>query len=435
MVIASLLGAWIVSFPYEGQMLYTMAKSYGVESTGLLDTSLLMLVVGLVVGGIFIRTIQTAKKVLVISIPVCMLLTVAFLFKTYLVWTVILAACATIAGMCITACGHFLQREVEPENRFRAAAEILIYIFFMKMVISNISLYVSMQAGIAVILLILGAASYLSMRLLKVAAKRSILRVFDVKTGLKALLVLFFFIMTVAIDFGIMTQIVNPKYDHHLWLTSWFWLLPYAGAALFIRQIKNEGIRNNFLYVAAGMIGFGFLLFIMLDYSAVSYMIVTTVMMAAWAVFDVFWWSKLAEMFEMAKNPAVLFSVGFSALMFGVLLGKIIAENSPIVPQFSLYVVPMAVICSTLVMLPLLHRYLSSMIKKNAELQADLPNNTDLLTEREKQIVSLVLKGRTYKLIAAELHLSENTVKTHIKNIYSKLGVKSKAELYNYIME
>ena len=51
------------------------------------------------------------------------------------------------------------------------------------------------------------------------------------------------------------------------------------------------------------------------------------------------------------------------------------------------------------------------------------------LTDREKEIIELLLKGRTYKLIAGELQLSENTVKTHIKNIYSKFNVQSKTEL------
>ena len=433
-VIASLLGAWIMSFPYEGQLLYTLAKSYGVESAGILDISLAMLVVGLVAGGIFIRSIQMAKRVLVISIPLCMFLTVTFLFETYAIWTITLAACATTAGMCITACGHFIQKEIEPENRFRTAAETLICIFILRMVISNISLYISIQAGIAFILLILGAAWYLTLQMLDLTYKKSVLRVFDKKIALKALLVLFLFIMIVAIDYGIMTQIINPKYVSYEWLTSWYWLFPYVGSACIMRQIRKEDNRNNLLYLAIGLIGFGFVLFLMLDYSISSYLIVSTVMMGAWAIFDVFWWSKLAEMFEMAKNPAVLFSVGFSALMFGVLSGKLIAENNVIIPHFSLYVVPMAVICSTMVLLPVLHRFLSSMIKKNTELQA-VSNNTEALTERERQIVALLLKGRTYKLISAELHVSENTVKTHIKNIYSKLGVSSKAELFNYIME
>lgn len=434
MVVASLLGAWIISFPYEGQLLYTLAKSYGVESVGILDISLMMLVVGLVAGGIFIRSIQTAKMVLTISIPLCMLLTGTFLFQTYEIWAVMLAACAAMGGMCITACGHFLQREVEPENRFRTAAEMLICIFIFRMVISNVSQYISIQVGIVFIIVILGAAGYLVIRKLNAVDKKSYPRVFDKKMALKALLVLFIFIAIVAIDYGIMTQIINPKYNSYEWLSSWYWLVPYVAAAFLMSRVKKEDTRTSLLYVAVGLIGFGFVLFFIMDYSISSYLIVYTVMMSAWAIFDVFWWSKLAEMFEMAKNPAVPFSVGFSALMFGVLSGKLIAENSVAIPYFSLYMIPMAVICSTLVILPVLHRYLSSMIRKNAELQMDMPDNTELLTDRERQIVALVLKGRTYKLIAAELHLSENTVKTHIKNIYSKLGVKSKAELYNYIM-
>ena len=51
------------------------------------------------------------------------------------------------------------------------------------------------------------------------------------------------------------------------------------------------------------------------------------------------------------------------------------------------------------------------------------------LTDRENEIVDLLFTGRTYKMIAEELYLSENTIKTHIKNIYSKYNVKSKAEL------
>lgn len=57
------------------------------------------------------------------------------------------------------------------------------------------------------------------------------------------------------------------------------------------------------------------------------------------------------------------------------------------------------------------------------------------LTEREREIAELLLKGRTYKMIANELYLSENTIKTHIKNIYSKFNVKRKSELVVLLME
>lgn len=53
------------------------------------------------------------------------------------------------------------------------------------------------------------------------------------------------------------------------------------------------------------------------------------------------------------------------------------------------------------------------------------------LTEKEKQVAQRVLLGKPYKVIAEELGVSINTLKTHIKNIFSKYGVSSKIELYN----
>jgi DNA-binding NarL/FixJ family response regulator len=50
------------------------------------------------------------------------------------------------------------------------------------------------------------------------------------------------------------------------------------------------------------------------------------------------------------------------------------------------------------------------------------------LSEREKEILSLLVKGKSYKMIAAECFISIDTVNSHIKNIYEKLHVHSKSE-------
>lgn len=49
------------------------------------------------------------------------------------------------------------------------------------------------------------------------------------------------------------------------------------------------------------------------------------------------------------------------------------------------------------------------------------------LTEREAQVLRLVAAGKTNKGIAAELYLSEKTVGRHLSNIFTKLGVNSRA--------
>ncbi|QJP34695.1 response regulator transcription factor [Nonlabens sp. Ci31] len=53
----------------------------------------------------------------------------------------------------------------------------------------------------------------------------------------------------------------------------------------------------------------------------------------------------------------------------------------------------------------------------------------NLLTSRQKDIVSGIVDGKSYKMIAADLFVSLDTVRSHIKNIYKTLEINSKAEL------
>lgn len=50
------------------------------------------------------------------------------------------------------------------------------------------------------------------------------------------------------------------------------------------------------------------------------------------------------------------------------------------------------------------------------------------LTGREIELLALTLRGKTRSQIEQELYLSGNTVKTHLRHAYAKLGVHSKAE-------
>jgi DNA-binding CsgD family transcriptional regulator len=52
------------------------------------------------------------------------------------------------------------------------------------------------------------------------------------------------------------------------------------------------------------------------------------------------------------------------------------------------------------------------------------------LTQTEQAVLSLLVRGRTYKEVSRELLMSVNTVKFHVKNIYAKLGVSSRHELF-----
>ena len=50
------------------------------------------------------------------------------------------------------------------------------------------------------------------------------------------------------------------------------------------------------------------------------------------------------------------------------------------------------------------------------------------LSDREKQVLQLLVNGYSYKMIAAEMFIAIDTVRSHIKKIYEKLHVNSKSE-------
>lgn len=60
---------------------------------------------------------------------------------------------------------------------------------------------------------------------------------------------------------------------------------------------------------------------------------------------------------------------------------------------------------------------------------------SSLLTEREAQVINLVLHGHSTKSVAARLGISGETVKLHRKHAYAKLEVRSQAELFYLFLD
>lgn len=56
------------------------------------------------------------------------------------------------------------------------------------------------------------------------------------------------------------------------------------------------------------------------------------------------------------------------------------------------------------------------------------PEKTEALTERETEVLRLLSQGYSNKEIARNLHIVEDTVKTHVKHILAKLGVQSRTQ-------
>jgi len=245
-----------------------------------------------------------------------------------------------------------------------------------------------------------------------------------------------------------MYQVVNPAFSRMELLTSLYWALPYIAALLIMRNLPRKTNRSYILYVAIAMIGFSFILFLVLGRSWPDYLVVITLMMGAFGVYDLFWWSILGDMLELDNNPASVIGIGLAANVFGVLLGELIGNAINVTggSAQSHTLLALGVVCVTLMMLPPLHNRLAELLKSSFYLtiaaipereQARILTELDLpqqLTAREREVMSLLIRGKTYKVIARELFISENTIASHARNIYAKAGVANRVELMDLFL-
>jgi DNA-binding CsgD family transcriptional regulator len=256
------------------------------------------------------------------------------------------------------------------------------------------------------------------------------------------------FIVIISINSGLMYQTVNPDFSNVEWLIGWYWALPYLIAIAVIRNLPEKISRNYILYIAITMMGLSFILFIVMGRSVISYLIINTLMLGACGVYDLFWWSILGEFLEYHKNSAKILGIGLSANVLGIFIGGLADKAISVVniQNFSASLLALTIVCVTLALLPPLNKNLSRRLADHVYLKdvnQTIANRSNLneaeafvfenLSVRKRQVAKLLAKGKTYKIIASELYISENTVKYFAKNIYSKCEVQNRSQLIEKI--
>jgi len=88
-------------------------------------------------------------------------------------------------------------------------------------------------------------------------------------------------------------------------------------------------------------------------------------------------------------------------------------------------------------MSPSIARKALSLLSKAQIVETDdvKPDISRRLSERERDVLKLVVEGKDYRAIAEKLFLSTHTIRKHIANIYEKLYVNSKAQVINMALQ
>lgn len=448
-IVFSLFFSWLLAFPFEGRILYALADYYNISAESFVFGTMAAHFAGLLACGFFVRNMRTAKKLMLFSIAFCIAASGVFFRPPSFLWTAALILAAFLVGCCVAAWGFYFKGCTPKNERIKTMADGLIFSNILMIALNMVAIHISPHVGLGFSMLMLAAAFLFALRLPKEEASEPPAsgqgEISVGKVGPLAFLCLF--VVVITINSGLMYQVQGPAFAHLEWLTSWYWAAPYIAALFIMRNLPRKINRSYILYVAIAMIGFSFIAFLLLGRSWADYLVVNTLMLGACGVYDLFWWSILGEMLELDKNPAKIMGVGLSANVLGVLLGGLIGNSIASGQSHNPTLLALGVVCVTLILLPPLHTRLTTLLKNHVYLTTitEMPAQeqtrlicefsiTEKLTEREGEIAALLIKGKTYRMIASDLHVSENTVKTHVKNIYSKAGVQSRTELMNLLL-
>ncbi len=448
----SFLFAYILSFLFEGQVFYSLLELYAANASGYILAAIVAHFAGLFSCGYFAKSPIVAKKIMLGSMGLCLITTTPFFFAPSFLWAAGLIVSGYTSGCAVAAWGYFLKQFTVKNERIKSCADVLIYSNIIMIAVNVMAINLSPIIGLALSMFCI-IAGMMFVWVLPTDTKNE--RQAKTENKLhgdikKPLMLLCLFVFIITINSGLMYQVINPAFQHLTGLVSWYWAVPYIVALAIMRNLSMETKRSGILYVGMAMIMGAFISFMLLGRNASDYLVVDTLMLAACGIFDLFWWSILGEMLDYTDNPAKVFGIGLSFNVLGVLCGDALgmAVTSIQLSGAEVAVIALTVVCVTLVMLPPLNRQLIMLLKNHVYLAAydSMSENQqtavlhqietlDPLTVREQEVLQLILSGKSNREIAGMLFISESTVKTHTRNIFSKYDVSSRAQLISMLLK
>jgi DNA-binding CsgD family transcriptional regulator len=448
----SFLSTYILSFLFEGQVLYGLQDLHHTTTSGYILLAIVAHFFGLFTCGFIAKTAAIARCVMLGGMGLSLLTTLPFFFPPSPLWSWGLIVGGYTSGWALASWGYFLKAFTPKNERLKTCADLLILSNIIMVLINVVTIKISPLLGLTLVMLCLPLGMICTLKLpvdLKPGEQEKVSRRADRELH-KPLMLLCMFIAILTINSGLMYEVVNPAFVHLTALTSWYWAVPYI-AALFIMRNLPVGIKHaRMLYAGMAMMMGSFIGFMLLGRKALDYLVIDTLLLAACGVFDLFWWSILGEMLDYTENPSTVWGIGLSANVLGVLSGGVIGMVVMSAQRLSaeITVIALTVVCISLAILPLLNRHLTLLLKSHAYLtvydtlgenqQTALLSKTQALsplTLREQEVVQLLLSGKSNREIAAALHITEHTVKTHTRNIYAKYAVRTRAELISSLLK
>jgi len=262
---------------------------------------------------------------------------------------------------------------------------------------------------------------------------------------------LYAFFVIIYISGGFTYAGLFPKFESYTFIAKYYNVQPLFLTVILAGLLADKIGRKNMLYIGFGFVGLSFTTF-MLPAGYASYLATQTFSQIGWGFVNTAVWVISADIAHVRKEANIA-SRGVASMLFGTVIGATIAYliNHTSLNESNIYgFITHVPIFLSLTMIGLIPETLVKEDRKtsgiptiktqgtNSNIGADNNSLTpdtprERLTAREQEIADLLIKDYSRTQICSKLNISINTLKTHIRHIYKKLGISNKNALKVYM--
>jgi DNA-binding CsgD family transcriptional regulator len=418
---------WMLSFPYNGPIYEYLSYWYNFSGEYYPLAYIGVPIVFLVFFGIIKTKEKYPKRLTIYSIVVCFAGNLLLFFGvTY--WYIIFTFMGIASVLFVIGWSYFFTISVSYKDKIKVMG--------FTIVLGNLVLYLinimvklgfetyAMNSLLVVLSLSLLASNFLTF-------EKSYDYAFDTSKNIKKLIILIATILfLINVNDGLSSKLIEPLFmeiEEHI---IFYKRIPYIMAIIVLVVFSDKLSHLSSFYIAIFLLGMSNVALMVLGINELGFYVNETMLQWGLGIGDLFIWTVIGHVGHLYGRPYKITSFALISLLTSVFLGRILGIIFSSSPDGGLYTIAVSftTVFVTILIIPNLFDTIDREVVKIKE-ENKFEKKVNTLTEREIETYNLLIKGKKNHEIAEELYITDNTLKTHLRNIYKKLNVAGKKEL------
>lgn len=440
---------WVLAFPYFGSVLAAVAPVADQDRAFLVSIFLLFHALGYLTGSFVLREQMLWKKIMFRALLAILTVNTALWFSPGGLWLPGMALLGFVSSFYVLGWSCLIRTYADSKEIMKVIINMIIRANLITILLIFLSTIITPAVVRIMVIIPLLAALWLLWNTSPTISPRSFPCAETKKTFPSILtLLLCLLIAGLYLNVGFMFVIIHfsyPVMGSFPSFLTYYKYIPYL-LLYFVLLHYHERIQLRYLiYAGVSLLGLSFISFALLGNTIGGFFLTITANEVAFAVINIFIWTLLGELSYHYGYPYRFFGFGLFANIASTFTGGMIGSYLLIdgdSPRVFTAMFAAAAVFLTLIIIPWLNERVMKDTQgieppqwpESDEKLIAMLSREAALTPKETEIIALLLKGLSNRIIAGQLYISENTLKTHLRNIYRKFGVGQKRELLSQVV-